>query len=178
MRSATHGSGAPADAEGVTEISRTAEIEVRAPAQATFDIVAAEILTVEDDPAGPTGHRPLDEGPLRVGFRWQQTVVHDRSVCRTDWIVTELREPWVLEQTMEHLCLAHRREVMGGERWQFEESPGGITLVTLRAWHTLPGMRGWLGRLFARRDDLSGFSLAKRLAHVRFRAERGSPRTA
>ena len=30
----------------------------------------------------------IDEGLQRVGFRWQKTVVHDSSVCRTDWIVT------------------------------------------------------------------------------------------
>jgi hypothetical protein len=159
----------------VTQISRTAEIEVRAPAQAAFDIVAAEIPAVEADPAG---HRPFDEGPLRVGFRWQQTVVHDSSVCRTGWIVTELREPCVLEKATEHLCVARRREVMGGERWHFEETGNGLTVVTLRAWHTWPGLRGRLARLFAPREEVAGLSLAKRLTHVRFRAERGSPRPA
>lgn len=164
--------------EGVTKISRTAEIEVRAPAQAAFDIVAAEILTAEDEPAEWAGHRPIVEGPLRVGFRWHQTIVHDRSACRTDWIVTELREPYVLEQTMGHLCLARRRQLMGGERWQFEETADGVTVVSLRAWHSWPGMRGRLGRLFAHRHGAAGFSLRKRLAHVQFRAERGSPRLA
>jgi hypothetical protein len=148
----------------VTKIFRTAEIEVRAPAQTAFDIVAAEILTLE--------------GPLRVGFRWQQTSVHARSVCRTDWIVTELREPYVLEQTMGHLCLTRRREAMGGERWQFEETADGATVVRRRAWHSWPGMRGRLGRLFSHRHGAAGFSLRKRLASVQFRAERGSPRTA
>ena len=148
----------------VTKISRAAEIEVCAPAQAAFDIVAADILT--------------DEAPLRVGFHWQQTIVHERSVCRTDWIVTELREPYVLEQTMGHLCLARRREAMGGERWQFEETPDGVTVVSLRAWHSWPGMRGRLERLFSHRHGAAGLSLRKRLASVQFRAERGSPRPA
>jgi hypothetical protein len=151
--------------EGVTRISRTAEIEVRVPAQTAFDIIAAEI-------------RPIDDGPLRVGFRWQQTMVHERSVCRSDWIVTELREPYVLEQTMGHLCIARRREVMGGERWQFEETPDGVTVVSLRAWHSWPGMWGRLGRLLAHRHGGAGFSLRERLAYVRFRAERGLPRPA
>jgi hypothetical protein len=163
--------------ECVTAISRTAEIEVRAHAQAAFDIVAAEILAIDDHPSGWTGHRPIDEGPLRVGFRWQKAIAHDGSVCRTDWIVTELREPWVLEQTMEHLCLARGRAVMGGERWQFEETGDGLTVVTLRAWQASPGLRGRLGRLLAPRDA-AGFSLRKRLASVQFRAERGSPRPA
>lgn len=160
----------------MTEIAHTAEIEVRAPAEAAFAVVAEDILAVEDDPEQFTGRRPIDEGPLRVGFRWQQTVVHDRSVCRTGWIVTELREPCVLEKAMEHLC--RRREVMGGERWQFEETGHGLTVVTLRAWRTWPRLRGRLGRLFAPRDDGVGFSLRKRLAYVQFRAERGSPRPA
>jgi hypothetical protein len=162
----------------MTEIAHTAEIEVRAPAEPAFAVVAEDILGVEDDPEQFTGHRPIDEGPLRVGFRWQQTVVHDRSVCRTDWIVTELREPFVLEQTMEHLCLAARREVVGGERWHFEESGHGSTRITLRAWRRGAGVGGWLQRLFAARDQATLVSLRKRLAYVQFRAERGSPRTA
>jgi hypothetical protein len=160
----------------VTEISHTAHIEVHAPAEAAFAVVAGDILAVEDDPAGWTGHRPIDDGPLRVGFRWQQTIVHERSVCRTDWIVTELREPWVLEQAMEHLCVAARREVRGGERWQFEEAGDGSTLVTLRAWRRRAGRLGWIERLFRSRDRAAELSLMKRLAYVQFRAERGSPR--
>jgi hypothetical protein len=159
----------------VTEIAHTAEIEVRAPAEAAFAVVAADILAVEDDPVRWSGRRPIDDGPLRVGFRWQQVVVHDRSLCRAGWIVTELREPWVLEQAMEHLCSARRREVQGGERWQFEER-GGSTLVTLRAWYRRTGPRAWLERLVTSREDPTGVSLRDRLAHVRFRAERGSPR--
>jgi hypothetical protein len=162
----------------MTEIAHSAEIEVRAPAEAAFAVVAEDILAAEDDPAQFTGHRPIDEGPLRVGFRWHQTVVHDRAVCRTDWIVTELREPWVLEQALEHLCMATRREVLGGERWQFEEAGDGSTLVTLRAWRRRDGLGGWLERLLASRDDATNFALRKRLASVKFRAERRSPRPA
>jgi hypothetical protein len=163
----------------MTEIAHTAEIEVRAPVEAAFAVVAEDILAVEDDPAGSTGHRPIDEGPLRVGFRWQQTIVHDRAVCRTDWIVTELREPWVLEQALEHLCTATRREILGGERWQFEEAGDGSTLVTVRAWRRgRGGLGGWLERLRASRDDATHSSLRKRLASVQFRAERGAPRPA
>jgi hypothetical protein len=62
---------------------------------------------------------------------------------------------------MQHLCLAARREVIGGERWQFEEG-GGSTRVTLRAWRRRAGLGGWL----------------ERLAYVQFRAERGSPHPA
>ena len=162
----------------MAEIAHIAEIEVRAPAEAAFAVVAEDILAVEDDPEQFTGHRPLDEGPLRVGFRWQQTVVHDRSVCRSDWIVTELREPFVLEQTMEHLCLAARREVMGGERWQFEESGHDSTRIILRAWRRRAGLGGWLERLFTARDQAILLSIRKRLAYVQFRAERGSPHLA
>lgn len=104
--------------------------------------------------------------------------MHDRVVCRTDWIVTELREPWVLEQALEHLCMATRREILGGERWQFEEAADGSTLVTLRAWRRRDGLGGWLERVLASRDDATDFSLRKRLASVQFRAERGSPRPA
>jgi hypothetical protein len=146
----------------MTEIAHTAEIEVRAPAEAAFAVVAEDILA----------------DPLRVGFRWHETVVHGRSVCRTDWIVTELREPFVLEKAMGHLCLAARREVMGGERWHFEESGHGSTRITLRAWRRGAGLGDRLQRLFAARDQATLVSLSKRLAYVQFRAERGSPRPA
>jgi hypothetical protein len=161
----------------MTEIAHTAEIEVRAPAEAAFAVVADDILAVEAHTARFTRRRPIDEGPLRVGFRWQQTVVHDSSLCRAGWIVTELREPWVLEQAMAHLCATPRPEVQGGERWQFEER-GGSTLVTVRAWYRRTGPRAWLERLVTSRDDPTGISLRKRLAYVQFRAERGSPRPA
>jgi hypothetical protein len=146
----------------MTEIAHTAEIEVRAPAEAAFAVVAEEILAA---------------GPLRVGFRWQEAVVHDCSVCRTDWIVTELREPFVLEKTMGHLCLVARRDFMGGERWQFEECRDA-TRITLRAWRRPTGLGGWLERLFASRDQATLLSLRKRLAYVQFRAERVAPRPA
>jgi hypothetical protein len=146
----------------MTEIAHTAEIEVRAPAEAAFAVVAEDILA----------------GPLRVGFRWHETVVHDCSVCRTDWIVTELREPFVLEKTMGHLCFAARRDFMGGERWQFEERGRDSTRITLRAWRRPGGLGGWLERLFASRDHATLLSLRKRLAYVQLRAERGAPRPA
>lgn len=152
-------------------VSQTAQIEVRAPAQAAFAVVERDILAVDDDPDRMTGHRPLVAGPLREGFRWQQTLVHERRVCRTDWLVAELRPPFVLEQTMEHLCTVSRREVLGGERWELEECSDGTTLVTLRAWHLIPGLRGWMRRLVGHPGF--GISLKKRLAYVQFEAERG-----
>jgi hypothetical protein len=158
---------------GMARISHFEEIEVHAPVGAAFAVIADEILAVEAD-----GHRPIDDGPLRVGFRWQQTVVHERAVCRSDWVVTELREPYVLEQLMEHLCLASRRQVLGGERWEFQETADGSTVVTLRAWREREGVLGWLERLFASRVDATGVSLRKRLAHVQLRAERPTARTA
>jgi hypothetical protein len=159
--------GPAADPWGVAEISHTAQIEVRAPADAAFAVVAEMI-----------GHRPIDDGPLRVGFRWQQAIVHDRAVCRSDWIVTELREPWVLEQLMEHLCGSSRAEVVGGERWQFDETGDGSTVVSLRAWRRRDGARGWVERLFASSGDATGISLRARLAYVQLRAQQGAPRPA
>ena len=146
----------------MTEIAHNAEIDVRAPAEAAFAVVAEDILA----------------RPLRVGVRWHETVLHDCSVCRTDWIVTELREPFVLEKTMGHLCLAARRDFMGGERWQFEESGRDSTRITLRSWRRPTGLGGWLERLFAPRDQATLLSLRDRLAYVQFRAERVAPRPA
>jgi hypothetical protein len=83
----------------VPAIHQTAEIEVRASPSAAFAVVAGDILAVSDDPDAMARHRPLDAGPLREGFRWQQTIVHDRLFCRSDWVVMELREARMLEQT-------------------------------------------------------------------------------
>jgi hypothetical protein len=146
---------------------------VRAPAAAAFAIVAGDVLKANEDPDAMARHRPLDVGPLRQGFRWQQTVVHERLVCRTDWAVIEVEEPRVLEQTSTHLCAVARKVLDGGERWEFAEGDDGSTRVTLRSWRDKPGLRGWLQKMLgsglSRHTDLS---LRKRLAYVQFQAER------
>ena len=153
-------------------IEQKAEIDVRAPAAAAFAIVAGDVLTANDDPEAMARHRPLDSGPLRTGFRWQQTVVHERLVCRTDWTVTEVDEPRVLEQSSTHLCAVARSVLDGGERWEFSEREGGTTCVTLLTWRDRAGLSGWLEKAFgsgpSRAADLS---LRKRLAYVQFKAE-------
>jgi hypothetical protein len=146
--------GPDADPWGVAQISHTAQIEVRAPADAAFAAIAEDILAAQ---------RPIDDGPLRVGFRW--------AVSRTGWIVTELREPWVLE----HRCLAVPDRMVGGERWQLDETGDGSTIVSLRAWCRREGVRGWLEHLFASPGDAMGVPLRARLASVRLRAEQGAP---
>jgi hypothetical protein len=155
-------------------VTHSAKIDVQASADAAFAVVTHDILAVDDDRDSMIGHRPISDGPLREGFRWQQTVVHERKVCRADWVVTELKPPWVLEQTMEHLCAVARREVFGGERWELEVAGDGSTHVTLRSWRLRPGVEGWLAKIGAAAvADATTLSLKKRLAYVQFRAERG-----
>lgn len=121
------------------------------------------------------GHRPVHAGPLREGFRWQQTVVHERLVCRTDWTVTAVEEPQFLEQTSSHLCAVARRVIDGRERWEFIEEDDGSTRVTLRTWWDSPGLAGWLGKIFGPRlAGRTNLPLMKRLAYVQFEAERQS----
>jgi hypothetical protein len=161
----------------VAKVTHSAEIEVRAPAEAAFAVLAEDIVAVEDDSVEMTTHWPIDQGSLRVGLCWQQITVHERAVRRTGWVVTELREPYVLEQAMAGLCGAARQEVIGGERWELEETSDGTTIVTLRSWRERPGLGGWLESLFASPDDATGVALRKRLAAVQLRAERGSSHT-
>jgi hypothetical protein len=154
-------------------IALKAKIDVRAPADAAFAVIARDILAVKDDPDAMEGHRPLADGPLRQGFRWRQTLVHERKVCRTDWLVTELRPPWLLEQSMEHLCAVARRELFGGERWELEVAGDGSTVVTLRSWWQRPGLDGWLEKIVGLvTGNWKNVSLKKRLAYVQFEAER------
>jgi hypothetical protein len=162
-----------ADDPTVPAVTRTAKVDVRAPADAAFAVVARDILAAKDDPDAMEGHQPLVDGPLREGFRWQQTVVHERKVCRTDWLVTEVKPPWLLEQSMEHLCAVARRELFGGERWELEVASDGSTVVTLRSWWDKPGLAGWLEKLSGLVvGDGTIVSLKKRLAYVQFKAEK------
>jgi hypothetical protein len=154
-------------------ITSEAKIDVRAPANVAFEVVAEDILRHEQRLDSMIGQRPLDEGPLRTGFRWRQTLVHERRQCHSDWTVTELQPGRVLEQTMLHFCFVALREVRGGERWEFVQAADGTTLVTLRAWRLKPGLAGWLEKVLGSPlKQRTSIDLRKRLAHVQFQAER------
>lgn len=157
------------------KIRHSAKIAVIAPADAVFDLVAADLMAVDDDPDAMVGHRPVDDGPLREGFRWQQRIVHNRHVCGTEWCVTEVVRPNVLEQKMVHFCADAQREVQGGERWEFHSDDAGPTAVELRSWRTYRGITGWIDKLFREGpSSATAVSLKKRLAYVQFEAERRS----
>jgi hypothetical protein len=157
----------------VPAIQHKAEIDVRAPAAAAFAIVAGDVLKANDDPDAMARHRPLDAGPLRQGFRWQQTVVHERLVCRTDWVVTAVEEPRLLAQTSSHLCAVAQRVLDGGERWEFDEGKDGSTRVTLHSWRVCQGLGAWIEKVFGSPQSRSlDVSLRKWLAYVQFTAER------
>jgi hypothetical protein len=163
--------GHAADPVWVPLLRDRAEIEVRAPAAAAFAVVERDILAVEDKPDAMTGHRPVQEGPLRRGFRWRQWLVHERRNCLTEWVVTEVEPPRVLEQDSWHFCAVAGRPSESGERWEFDERSDGSTLVCLSAWRVHPGLGGWL--LKARGRSEAAISLRRRLAYVQFEAERG-----
>jgi hypothetical protein len=112
-----------------------------------------------------TGNRPLDGGPLRVGFRWRQTVVHERQTCRSDWVIAGLERGRRLEQRRLHFCAVSGREVRGRERWDFEPGADGTTTVTLRTWHD----GGWRERAFG--SQLHDFQVRRRLAYLQFAVE-------
>jgi hypothetical protein len=156
-------------------ISRSAKIDVHAPAEAILAVLAADVLATVDDPNSMVGHRPIDSGPLREGFRWFQTVAHDRKWCRTDWVVTELRPGQTLEQSMSHFCAHTQRALTGGERWELTAGEDGATLVNLSTWRDHEGLSGWLGKL--QRAATGGgdtMDLKRRLAYVQFEAERNA----
>jgi hypothetical protein len=117
--------------------------------------------------------KPLDKGPLRNGFRWCQTVIHNRHECRSDWVVTEFEPPVLLEQSLTHRCAEVSRELEGAERWEMFEKDGS-TLITLSVWWVLPGVRGWLNKLAGTGQQSRGASVRRRLAYTQFEAERRS----
>jgi hypothetical protein len=155
----------------VPEIQDSAEIEVRAPAAVAFEVIASDLQNVLDEPDSMTGHRPVDGGPMRKGFRWRQWIVHERRRCMSDWVVTSVEPPFHLQQSMWHFCAVAKNQVTGGERWDLTEQDDGSTLVSLRAWTSREGLTGWLEKLLGGGGGRS-LSLRKRLAYVQFEAER------
>jgi polyketide cyclase/dehydrase/lipid transport protein len=150
-------------------------IDVRAPAHVAFEVVAGDVTKAHDAPDSLTRQRPLDEGPLREGFRWRQTIVHERKECRSDWLVTAHEPGRVLEQAMSHFCAVSGREVRGRERWSFEPNDDGTTLVSLQVWRDRPGLGPWLQRLLGLGANTpANLDLRKRLAVVQFRAEQAA----
>jgi hypothetical protein len=158
----------------VAKILHSATIAVDAASEVAFDVVAGDVMKVDDDPGKMGGHRPLTEGPLREGFRWQQRVVHNRKLCHTWWSVTEAARPKVLEQTMVHFCADAQRESQGGERWEFHERGTGSTVVELHSWRTIRGLAGWIAKLLHEGERSETLALKRRLAYVQFEAERRS----
>jgi hypothetical protein len=157
----------------VPTITWVETIEVRAPEAAVFGVIERDIMRVDDEPDAMATHRPLDEGPLRRGFRWRQTTAHDGRRCSTDWVVMDLDAPHVLDQRMSHLCAVNRNVVEGGERWELTHGSDESTTVTLSYWRPSTDLFEYLASFVrSRRSDATAVSLRKRLAYLQFEAER------
>jgi hypothetical protein len=148
-------------------------IDVRSAPRAAYDVVVGDILAASDDPDAITSHKVLDAGPVRPGFRWQQTLVHERHICSSDWIVTELEQGRALTQRRHHACAFSGRTSDSGEHWEFERIEDALTVVRLTVWRTLPGLGGWLVKALGPNPlGCHGVELRRRLNAVQFRAER------
>jgi hypothetical protein len=145
-------------------------IHVAAPATVIYDLLTEQLAETKDDPKAITKQKPLDEGPVRPGFSYEQTVVHSRQVCRSEWTITRAERPSVLEETMDHFCAVVSKESKGGDRWELREADGS-TYVTLTAWKERPGIGGLLLKLFGD-EQSSTMSVKRRLNYVQFEAER------
>ena len=148
-------------------IRQTASIDVRAPAAQIYDLIARDIVTPASHPESSVSRKPVGPGPLREGFTYIGTRVHERRTCVSEWEARVVRPGEVVEARSWHFCSVHEREVRGGERWEFAEA-GGTTRVTLSSWTET----GWFAYLIVGRSELGDFDLRKRLANVQYRAER------
>jgi hypothetical protein len=147
-------------------VTVTETIDVRAPASVAYEVITGDLLTISDGPDALTSHRPLDDGPLRPGFRFETTVVHNRKLCLSASEITAVAEGRYLEQAFDHYCADAERVTHFGERWELAEQADGSTVVTLSTWR-----QRRLLRLFDR-DEVTRISLRRRLAVVQFAAER------
>jgi hypothetical protein len=145
-------------------------IHVAAPATVIYDLLTEELAATNDDPKAMTKRRPLDEGPVRPGFRYESTVVHNRHVCRSEWTITRAERPSVLEETMDHFCAEASKESKGGDRWELREA-NGSTYVTLTVWKERTGIGGLLLKWFGDKQS-SRMSVKMRLNYAQFEAER------
>jgi hypothetical protein len=157
--------------EEMAPLKQTETIDVRAPAQVAYDVVAGDLLKVVDGPDAMVSRRPLDEGPLRVGFRFGTTVVHNRKLCVSKLEISELDAGRLLEQSFSHYCADSERETRGGDRWEFAARADGSAVVTLSSWRQRHGLGGWLLKLLGS-GEAARLELRKRLAYVQFEAER------
>jgi hypothetical protein len=160
---------------GMPVLTVTETIDVRAPAEVAFAVIADDLLRPTGETGSFTRHRPLDDGPLRDGFRFESTVVHNRKLCVTGWEVTEVEPAQVVAMSMHHHCADAERTTHGGERWEFAHGSDGSTTVTLSHWRVRSGLAAWLVKLLGSPDEVTSTSLRKRLTYVQFEAERRVP---
>ncbi|MEA2433310.1 MAG: hypothetical protein QOG54_767 [Actinomycetota bacterium] len=150
-----------------------ATIDVQTPPAVPFDVVAGNLEKPVEKPDSWQTLKPLVEGPVRRGFKYRQTIVHNRNQCYSDWEITQAERPTVIEQTLSHHCMeAQGRVLTGGERWEFLPNGDGTTLVSLTSWTDLQGFNGWLQKFFGPKQESREFTLRKRLAYTQFEAER------
>jgi hypothetical protein len=136
-------------------------------------VITGDLLEATDGSGSMTSHRPLDDGPLRPGFRFETTVVHNRMLCLSAGEITAIEAGRMLEQSIDHYCADSERVTHAGERWELAELPEGSTIVTLSLWRRRPGLSGWVQKLLGT-DEATRQSLRKRLAFLQYEAERRS----
>jgi hypothetical protein len=156
----------------VATLKRSVDIEIRAQPAIAFAIVTSEVAQTVGARDAIEEHHPLTEGPVRPGFRWRQTLVHERHRCSMDWTVRHADQPSRFEQSYEHHCTVTDRRSTGGEAWTFVQR-ADTTLVTLTTWRersllTTP-IRILLAGGLAPGEHTS---LRQRLSYVQFQAER------
>jgi hypothetical protein len=153
-------------------VSLKETVQINASATVIYDLITEHVSLTVDQPEAVVKQRPLDEGPVRAGFRYETTVVHNRHLCGSKWTVTRAERPYVLEQTMVHTCAEASKTITGGDRWELNEEPtGASTLVTLISWKTRPGLDGLIKKLFGDRS-VSRTNLKVRLNSAQFESER------
>lgn len=156
----------------MASLKTSVDIEIRTKPDIPFGIVTSEVAQTVGAGDAIEEHHPLTDGPVQPGFRWRQTIVHERHRCSMDWTVRYADQPSRFEQSYEHHCTVTDRRSTGGEGWTFVER-GDTTLVTLTTWRersllTTP-IRVLLARGLAPGEHTS---LRHRLSYLQFEAER------
>ena len=141
-----------------------ASVQIDAPMETVFDLLVEDRTDFSQNDE-VRWREAISEGPVRVGYCYKSTFVHQRHECVMHIRVTEFEPGRILEEDFFHSCAVEGRTVRGTSRFELLPHGEGTTLVmTVR--RRVSGVAGLLMSLLG-----SNCSSRMKLEYIRSRAE-------